>query len=68
MVDDYEIQKIQKELAEISISNGLLQTSTWKRDDHLEIDKGEQLPLLSNEVLPEVGYCVTFLSIRLSCI
>lgn len=62
MVDDCEIRRIQKELAEISMSNGLLQTTTWKRDDHLEIDKGEQLPVLSSEVLPEVGCCLTFLS------
>jgi len=58
MANDCEIQRIQRELAEISISNGLLQTTTWKKDDHFEVDNVEHLPVPSSDVLPEVGVCV----------
>eukprot|EP00890_Picochlorum_soloecismus_P003656 jgi/Picsp_1/4291/NSC_01800-R1_protein vps54 len=55
MANDCEIQKIQRELAEISISNGLLQTTTWKKDVYLELEDVEHLPALSSDVLPEVS-------------
>ena len=52
MSDGSDIRSLQKELAEISIQNGLLQLSLW--DEKYSVEPLE-IPELSEEVLPKVS-------------
>jgi hypothetical protein len=52
MTDESDITGLQKELAEISIQNGLLQLSLWDEKHSVE---PLEIPELSEEVLPKVS-------------
>lgn len=51
--EEGEIERIQKELAEMSIRNGLLQISSWNAD-HVSDFVTMQPPEVRDDVLPRV--------------